>query len=432
MSRLYARLSGFWPYRMEISVSSRRQPGKLLAACLAAAATAVLSRPCSAQLDGLSAIGHSYQSDARGGCETSIGDTALAHVRQPASVLLQKTSKFDSKLTNIFVLDNSWSNRIEKTHSNVDNLFAYNLGVVQKLNERLGVGLAFETGGWQTSFVNNAMSRRFLTRVNNSVGYKTYSITANLGARAGKKWYLGAGPHFNIMSLSTDLPAGAGLLKIPKSWSFGAGYQLGAVYHPTSKVSLGVSYSSPSYMTGLSNEFTYALPGNLNIKGRGRLSSITLPGRVSYGVAYLPDEKTKVAVEGAYLNYGQSLLGDVKIDAPVKARFNPGFRDFLVLNVGVDRDFNRNFSGSVGYVFNTKPVTSSQLVPFYAANAQNQFTWGLRYKKGRVWTGFAHIIGLPAVTRSSSTAHIAFGPQYPDSTVRQMLQSFNCGVGFSF
>ncbi len=47
----------------------------------------VVSQPqARAQLNGLEELGHSYQADARGGCEVAVGDTGLAQIRQPASL----------------------------------------------------------------------------------------------------------------------------------------------------------------------------------------------------------------------------------------------------------------------------------------------------------------------------------------------------------
>src|SRR5690606_16434313 len=206
-----------------------------------------LAQPAQAQLDGISELGHSYQSDARGGCETSIGDTALAHVRQPASVLLQKTSKFDSKLTNIFVLNNSWTSPLtgEKTRSQVDQLFAYNLGAVKKIGHRYALGLAFETGGWTTAFPNRSLSARFFEPVTSSLGYKKYSVTGNFGFRLSEKWMIGAGPHIDVIRFATDVPMGGGLLRVPTTYSVGAGYQIGLLYRPTPHFSLGASFFSP-------------------------------------------------------------------------------------------------------------------------------------------------------------------------------------------
>jgi len=386
--------------------------------------------PVLAQLDGISEIGHSYQSDARGGCEVSIGDTALAHVRQPASCVLQDKPRFDSKLTNIFPI-NRWSNSEGVSRSAVDQLFSYNLGVTHPLGKRCGMGLAWETGGWQTKFPNVPLSQKFLTSEVSSLGFKKFSVVGNLAAKVTDKFFVGAGPHIAVVRLSTKMPAGAGLLDVPTSYAAGAGYQVGALYHPSKFLSFGASYASPVYMGGIHRTADFLTLGR-RTPVPVSIRPFTIPGRVSFGVSGAPSEKMKVALEGAYLNYGSSILGRTKLNSPLNTAFPPGFRNLWVINTGMDYEIARGWSGSIGYVWNSQPIYGPNMVPFYAANVQNQLTWGLRYRRGRVWTGFAHIIGLPAATHANGTTHLALGAIYPNSTVRQMLQSFNFGVGFNF
>lgn len=406
-------------------------PFKLLALIVYLFGMSALCAPVHAQLNGISEVGHSYQSDARGGCETPIGDTALAHVRQPASVALHEGGRFDSKITNTYILHNTWTNPEEKTTALVRSLLSYNLGAVHSLGKRYAMGIAWESTGWSTKFRNPVLAEQLMrASADNSVGFKKYSIFTNFAAKFfNEKLYVGAGPHLEVMSLSTDLPFGPGLLKFPKTYTVGAGYQVGTIYHPTKKTSLGAAFTSPSYMGNLTNDVTLQLPHGVDLKTKASIRSVTLPGRVAFGVAHSPTEKVKMAIESSYLNYGHSLFGDAKIGG---ARFGTGFKDFWVINTGIDYDFARNWSGSVGYVYNTSPVSRSQMVPFYTSTAQNQMTCGLRFKKGRIWTGFAYIVGLPSQSRSSPTAHSDLSPLYANSTVRQLLQSLNYGAGFAF
>ena len=139
-----------------------------------------------------------------------------------------------------------------------------------------------------------------------------------------------------------------------------------------------------------------------------------------------------MAIEAGYLDYGNTVLGSMNFQGLVNNNLSMGFQNFWVMNTGMDYEFNEWFSGSIGYVFNTMPVNPSNMVPISASIVQNQFTYGLRFKHGRFWTGFAHIIGVPATLTSNASNHPDLGPDYQNSTVRQVLQSFNCGAGFQF
>lgn len=385
-----------------------------------------------AQLDGLSEIGHSYQSDARGGCETSIGDTALAHVRQPASLGFFREGRLDTKFTNIFP-DHRWTDLSQSTKSTVDSTFSYNVGLVAPLAENLIGGLAFETGGGRSRFNARTPFPGSTFRADTGADLKKYSLYASLGTRINERWWVGAGPHLEIATLATNLLTDRGLLKLPGTESVGAGWQVGTLYQWTEKTRLGASYASPSYMGPLTNpagEFV-RLDGT-TVVGPLSIRPFTFPGRVSFGVSHDPTPKLKVALEGGYLDYGESLFGSLRLRGLRNGVIKPGYQDIWVVNVGADYEISERFSGSIGFVYNTDPIDPQNLLPIFAANAQYQFTYGLRYKRGKFWMGFAHIISLPATTTSTDTTQAFLGPQYQGSTVDLMLQSFNCGVGFNF
>ncbi|MEY4190208.1 MAG: hypothetical protein RIR17_944 [Planctomycetota bacterium] len=385
-----------------------------------------------AQLDGVSEVGHSYQSDARGGTETAIGDTGLAHVRQPASTVSQGLAKFDSKITSIFI-DNRWQDINDVSSSAVYYTLAYNLGLVMPLSDRFGLGLAYETGGWRTRFVDRYNAPDFSNPMTNSYTYSTQSVVGNLGYRVTDSVFIGAGPKLQILDIGMNLPSGPGVLQVPTAQAVGAGYQAGVIYQATEVIRLGASYASPNYFGGMNfGQATYAVPGANPVVGELSMDAFTSPGRISFGISASPNEKLKMAIEAGYLDYGNTVLGSMNFQGLVNNNLSMGFQNFWVMNTGMDYEFNEWFSGSIGYVFNTMPVNPSNMVPISASIVQNQFTYGLRFKHGRFWTGFAHIIGVPATLTSNASNHPDLGPDYQNSTVRQVLQSFNCGAGFQF
>jgi long-subunit fatty acid transport protein len=420
-------------HRYTLSVGGGTAAPLLVIACeilLVLLTVLLFPSPARAQLDGISELGHSYQSDARGGCEVAIGDTALAHVRQPASVVLQPQGKFDSKITTIFPI-NHWSDLSSGAYSTFNLALSHNLGAVYPLGEKSAVGLAWETGGWSTRFKNGYV--QFPGSTETSFDLKKSSIYANYGYKVTDKWFVGAGPHIEIVKFSTDLVVGSGVLKWPSSYSVGGGFQAGTLYRLTEKLQLGASYASSAYMKAMiAHNATYSVPGIGRFTGPLSIKPYSMPGRVSFGVSYSATEKMKLATEAGYLNYRNSLWGKTRIGGLINTSFDPGFKDIWVINNGCDYDFTRHWSGSIGYAWNSNPIDRNQMVPSFVSNSQNMFTWGLRYRRGRWWTGFAHIIGLPAVTRSTPETHLAMGVDYQHSAVRQLLQSFNCGVGFAF
>lgn len=400
---------------------------------IAAACSVVCAAgPADAQLDGLSEIGHSFQSDARGGSEVSIGDTALAHVRQPASVLYSPEGRLDTKFTNIFP-DQRWSLSGRPQTSTVRSEFSYNVGLIGPLAENLSGGIAFETGGGRSNFPGRGLPLGSPLRAGAGVDHANYELYASLGTRLTDRWWIGAGPHVEITTLAFGLPIAQGLLRLPGTESIGAGYQIGTLYNITERLRFGLSYDSPSYMGPLTNPNAELLrPDGTSVVGPLSIRPFTLPGRVSFGLSRSVGEKMKVALEGAYLDYASSLFGNIQTEGLRSGQFSPGYNDIWVVNAGLDYELSERWSGSIGFVYNTDPIDADAFVPIFASNAQYQFTYGLRYTRGKFWVGFAHIISLPATTTSLATTQPTLGPAYQSSSIDLMLQSVNCGFGFNF
>ena len=385
-----------------------------------------------AQLTGISEIGHSYQADARGGTETSIGDTGLAHIRQPASAATQAYAKFDSKINSVFI-NNQWSDIKDTGNSDVNYALSYNLGTVIPLSEDFGLGLAYETGGANSKFANRYNFPDLTNPMFNSFTYNTKSIYANLGYKVTEKLFVGGGPTLQILDLGMNLNAGPGVLNVPTTQGVGGGFQLGVLYQITEIFRLGASYASSTYYGNMNfGETSYVVPGVNPLTAPLGIESFTTPGRISFGVSAKASEKMKVAVEAGYLNYGSSVLGGMNFQGLINNNLNLGFQDFWVLNTGIEYEFTEYINGAIGYVFNTQPINASEMVPIAASVGQSQFTYGLRYKGERFWAGFAHMITLTSDLSSNSSTHRELGPDYQRSTVRQALQGLSCGAGFKF
>ena len=385
-----------------------------------------------AQLTGISEIGHSYQADARGGTETSIGDTGLAHIRQPASSATQAYAKFDSKINSVFI-NNQWSDIRDTGNSDVNYALSYNLGAVIPLNEKFGLGLAYETGGYNTKFANRYNFPDLTNPMFNSFSFSTQSIYANLGYKITDNLIIGGGPTLQILNMGMDLNAGPGVLNVPTAQGVGGGFQLGVLYQITEIFRLGASYASSTYYGNLDfGQTSYVVPGFNPVTGPLGIESFTTPGRISFGASAKASEKIKVAVEAGYLNYGSSVLGGMNFQGLINNNLNLGFQDFWVLNTGIEYEFSERINGAIGYVFNTQPINASEMVPIAASVGQSQFTYGLRYKGERFWAGFAHMISLTSDLSSNSSTHRELGPDYQRSTVRQALQGLSCGAGFKF
>lgn len=401
-----------------------------------AAALIALSLPqcVRAALNGLEPIGHSYQSDARGGIEVAVGDTALALVRQPASLCLHPKGRFDSKITMIYPI-NRWQSLTGVSFSQKPVLLSYNLAYVRPIKGKLHGGVAFEKSGWGAKF-----DSRYIMlpgKVRTSSNFTKYSITCNFAYRLTNRWFVGAGPYLAIASTNSSVVLGSGLASFGKMSATGAGFQIGTLFKPTARSYVGLSYRSPAWVPPSSKANYRYVYNNFGtdlgvINAQAHLAASTQPQRISFGSSYLPTEKLRVGWEAGWIGYASSGLGRSRFIGGFNNTYPVGFRNLWLVNSGFDYDFNDHFSGSAGYSWNTNPMSPKALTPTLASNTQNMFTWGLRYKYKRVWTGFAHIISLPSISRANGTTDIPGGIDYRYTSIRQVLQSLNVGVGFNF
>lgn len=393
----------------------------------------VVSQPqARAQLNGLEELGHSYQADARGGTEVAVGDTGLAQIRQPASLGLHKRGRFDSKLTFIYPR-NRWNGPAGGDNSSVSCMRSYNLGYVRPLTEKFSAGIAFEKGGWSSSFNSPYLLYNPGQNTKASLDYTHYSSYVNFGYKANEKLLLGAGPRVEVLSFKTDFVMGPGKLTWPKSWAVGSGFEVGALYLINPKWQTGVSYRSPLWCGGMhTNNATFEIPGQGTQTGRLGISNFTLPQRLSFGLSYKPTKKLRLITEGGWIGNSSSVFGHANVTGLANLPFSPGYRDVWLCNNGFDYDFNENWSCSGGFSFNNQPIVKQAVTPVFPSNCKQMFTYGLRYKRGRIWTGVTHIIGLPSVSTSNGNTNVPLGLDYQFGNTRQMLQSVNCGVGFYF
>lgn len=393
----------------------------------------VVSQPqARAQLNGLEELGHSYQADARGGTEVAVGDTGLAQIRQPASLGLHKRGRFDSKLTFIYPR-NRWNGPAGGDNSSVSCMRSYNLGYVRPLTEKFSAGIAFEKGGWSSSFNSPYLLYNPGQNTKASLDYTHYSSYVNFGYKANEKLLLGAGPRVEVLSFKTDFVMGPGKLTWPKSWAVGSGFEVGALYLINPKWQTGVSYRSPLWCGGMhTNNATFEIPGQGTQTGRLGISNFTLPQRLSFGLSYKPTKKLRLITEGGWIGNSSSVFGHANVTGLANLPFSPGYRDVWLCNNGFDYDFNENWSCSGGFSFNNQPIVKQAVTPVFPSNCKQMFTYGLRYKRGRMWTGVTHIIGLPSVSTSNGNTNVPLGLDYQFGNTRQMLQSVNCGVGFYF
>jgi long-chain fatty acid transport protein len=144
---------------------------------------------------------------------------------------------------------------------------------------------------------------------------------------------------------------GDGIVSFPPSTSsrpfFGGGFKLGAYYHATDTLDLGLGFTSQQY----SEQFDFNVRDE---NGRGRRATLqaSLPMVVSLGAAYRGIEKTLLAADVRYLDYKNTDLFGT--DAGVLGGL--GWRDVFAVSVAAERRVRDWLSVRAGYSYNTNPI----------------------------------------------------------------------------
>ena len=194
--------------------------------------------------------------------------------------------------------------------------------------------------------------------------------------------------------ISPDLSVGAAVhidyatldLRNGSSPAYGFGGQIGAIYHPTKQISLGLTYITPQTTDFGNVVATQVGPHNLELES---------PHQAAIGVSYtLLDERLLLEVDGKYLNWGGA-----------KGYKDFGWTDQWVAGVGAQfAAVPKKLFLRLGYNYGTNPV-----------KAHNG--WGSSPSSGRDVQGMQfpdyyyetfRLIGFPAVVEQHITAGIGY------------------------
>lgn len=389
-----------------------------------------------AAVNGVEEVGHSFQSQARGGVEMAMCDTAIAQVRNPAAAALQQRGRFDIKFSEYFLL-NKWNGPLDGLFTSKRVSPSGNLGIVYPFNEKVGVGFAISSKGSGSNGFNNFYTLfpggSTPTKTKTSLKFQDYEYVLNVACRPIEKLYLGIGPRVEVATFNATVVEGPLKLDWGKSTSVGAGFQVGGFYKLTPHINLGASYRSQTWMNPFATSRATLTVGGYSYRGTIGTTHYWMPARIGWGASWHNGEKFKLGVEAAYLNYSSSIFGGVKVQGLQYLHFNPSFRDIWIFNVGTDYQLNDKFTASTGYCYNTSPTVRGAVTPQFVSSTQHMVTYGLRYTHhGKWWVGASHVIGMPNEIRANGSTAVPVGVDYQNAYVRNMVQSFNCGLGFYF
>ena len=212
----------------------------------------------------------------------------------------------------------------------------------------------------------------------------SYKINDKLGVGAGFVYGYG-----NI-DLSRDLPitnsngdyASANL----KGTAGGMGYNLGILYKPVEKLSIGLSYRSQVNMKVNKGTATFNVPPSLasSFPSGNFSSSLPLPQVITLGFGYSVSERLLLAFDVNYIGWSsyKTLSFDYEQNtSSLKDTESPrNYKDSYALRLGAQYKVSDKFMARLGTNYEKSPIKNGYVTPEVPDADRLNFTGGIGYK----------------------------------------------------
>ena len=218
----------------------------------------------------------------------------------------------------------------------------------------------------------------------------TMKFAPSIAFQPNSQFSVGLAAHVDYSTL--DLGSGS-------SSGYGFGAQLGIIYHPLDRLSLGATYTTPQ-------KITYSNVTDFDGNGKNDNLDLEAPQQVGLGVSFdLLPGKLLLELDGKWINWANAA----------------GYKDFdwedqWVFGLGVQYKATDKLILRAGYNYANNPLkTHNGFIGTNLVQVQGKFLPAYYYETFR-------IIGFPAITKS----HITLGIGY------EFTSRFSAHVGYTY
>jgi len=255
-------------------------------------------------------------------------------------------------------------------------------------------------------------------------------------------WHLSVAAGLTVNYANIDLEQG--LTPTPnfdlyrfKGDAWAVGYNLGLMWQPHKKISLGATFRSATEMDfGGHTDTAY---GSYQASSSANLN-YPFPLQVATGISFRPTEKWNVEFDAEYTDW--SALGNLTIhqnpNAVVPLSSVPVALDWKsswYYELGVTRYFDNGWHVSAGYIFNENSVPDAHYTPLVSDLDRHFFSVGTGYKGQHLNFDVAYQFGYgPDHTVSGSAAPLGYPAGYhpADGTYSFISHAVLLSVGWHF
>lgn len=353
--------------------------------------------------NGLNLIGYGAESVAMGGADVAVAGDTLALNTNPAGISRLGPRALDIHNALAHALDVSHADGFGNDQS-VSNRFIplAGVGYVSRLaGSRCAWGVAF-FGQGGAGFVYDNLNTAFGSVDELSSLVRIARLSPGVGCETEGGLHVGAALALNHADIrqkvfpATSLGAFWGSeLKEAKGW--GATLKLGVLAPVSDSLTLGASFT-PKVRLPLRDG---RLVSNQSAAGRGlvtyrdvEIDGLALPTEVSLGAAWRPAADWRLAAELTWLDWSEaatrSTLTARNSDNPaapdISLTSTLGWRDQLVLALGVAYDLNARTTLYAGLNLARNPIPPEHLSPILAPVGERHLTFGFKRVLGPEWS----------------------------------------------
>jgi long-subunit fatty acid transport protein len=392
--------------------------------------------------DGLEPIGISVQSLIRGGSDVAIGDSALSQIDNPATlILLPKSVDVSGEL---LMPSTRWRGVYDTADSSGRALPLGHAAVALPWKDRFAFGLAvWSKNQLDTDFHIRSVSAPY-QRQHTYGNMRDFGFGPSVAVRVTDALSIGAGVRLELVTGEFTSLAGPEQVHFGRGYGLGAGYQLGLHYRLAPGLTFGLGYRSPTWFqdlfgshtsSSLTNDWEISSPGIHAVhSGRALIDHMTLPQKVSAGLAWQVTGRLRLSTEARWINYENSSLYRAKYDLSSLARSKLpsliGYRDVWAIMAGAEYKLTDHWTAGGGYHFASNPISGRAFLPIADMICVHHLTTGLTYRKGHWWFGGGYVLGLPNTLAASYRTRILLGLDSISGEIHQVQHSVFLGGGY--
>ena len=264
------------------------------------------------------------------------------------------------------------------THAFISHSFSKDLAVGLGFTSPFGLGTK-----WGEDWIGRYLAVETELQVFTISPVVAYNLMDNLSVSAGFVY------SFANVTITKKVPqtpfAGDAFVKLDGKDNFAAGYNLGLMYKPLPKLSLGLSFHSqlPFEFSGTATTTgAQALIDAKQLPNGGVKAKLTTPLNLAFGAAYDVMPELKVSFDFQYVGWSSYDSLIVNFDDPAYGRsVSPRLYDnSYIIRLGADYEVFDGIEALAGIYFDKNPVKPEYVNPSLPDANRLGFSLGVEYK----------------------------------------------------